>query len=486
YETDIDSIAIKNNEITFTYDNGKSIKAKYQYLGYYIQHWKSGTKAAMYRFENIDKKSKAPRLFEINDHMIKRSKPEHFHLRTTNTKWEDIDAENNWPTFFPKSSTPEDIVAELSGVAHSHKTEEKENATTHDHDHDHDNANASVDGNEVKNRELSDFEGEWKSLYIYIRSGQFDEVSAINAKNIGDKTEEEYKEHYKTNFKSEFDRMIIKGNKISFIDENGKSVSSEYINRGPIIVEWSPGVNAGFYQYEAKDKTSGVPKFILFNDHNNGPAKAVHIHFRSSDTLFDSVDRENKVWATYYPESMSDEDIISSFTNATGTHSHNSEEEKTDSGEQEPNHEHTHEQNTENDSNDSEVEENSEDENDALIEANKTINSYDAADVAADTDAVTNVNADVDEHEHEHAFYHDLMDDCQILECNRRFITLVELLKVTGNPEADEFEEFVKYYQKNNCDALHKLVDANSGSISIKKISVSFIITILLSFIYLF
>jgi Zn/Cd-binding protein ZinT len=37
YEIDIDSISIKNNEIAFTINNDKSIKDKYQYLGYYIQ-----------------------------------------------------------------------------------------------------------------------------------------------------------------------------------------------------------------------------------------------------------------------------------------------------------------------------------------------------------------------------------------------------------------------------------------------------------------
>ncbi|OUM65688.1 hypothetical protein PIROE2DRAFT_7273, partial [Piromyces sp. E2] len=279
YETDIDSIAIKNNEITFTYDNGKSIKAKYQYLGYYIQHWKSGTKAAMYRFENIDKKSKAPRLFEINDHMIKRSKPEHFHLRTTNTKWEDIDAENNWPTFFPKSSTPEDIVAELSGVAHSHKTEEKENATTHDHDHDHDhdhnqadaNANANTNANtkvqssshnhdhsttfteaDIKPRKLAEFNGDYQSVYPYFLDGVLADyvVQQAEKKNT---TYAEQKEIINEKWNCGVSYFSVKDNTISFIYEDGRKESAEYVPTGFATKKNEKGeISSTRYKFETK------------------------------------------------------------------------------------------------------------------------------------------------------------------------------------------------------------------------------------------
>ena len=473
YESDIDSLDIKNNRITFTYINGKEIKAKYEYKGFFIQHWSSGTKAAMYRFENIDEKSEAPRLIELNDHLITRTKPVHFHLRSTNTTWDDIDAENHWPSFFPKSNSIEDIIEEISGVAHKH--DEKED---HDHDHDHDHKDEDEEKG-VKNRELTDFDGEWKSLYPYILSGQLDDACVLNP---GERTYEECVYHYQNNFKTDIVNMIIKDNSITYIYDNGLSATSEYINRGPVIVEWTPGTFSGFYQYEAKDKEANVPKFILLNDHNNGPAKAEHIHLRTGDSFFETVDRENKVWGMFYLQSTPDEEIIASFNGtATNTHSH---EGNHNHDEKEEDHDHNHEDGTGEDS----VAEDSEDEMpDSVLEAESTSTiSNTNGDHDHDHDHDHNHDHDHSQIEHEQSFFNDLMDDCRILECNKRFIALVELLKATGNPEADEFEEFIKYYKKSNCDAIYKLAEVNSGSLPLMKISISFIITILLSVIYLF
>ncbi len=135
YKTDIASVTIKGNKITYNYDNGKSVSAKYKYTGYFIQVWSGGTKAAMYRFESMDKKSAAPRFIEINDHMIEPAEAEHFHLRMSNISFDAIeDPEKYWPTFFPASMSGKEIAEHLSGGHHHHDENDEEEHDHHDHE----------------------------------------------------------------------------------------------------------------------------------------------------------------------------------------------------------------------------------------------------------------------------------------------------------------------------------------------------------------
>ncbi|MBQ9281157.1 MAG: ZinT/AdcA family metal-binding protein [Treponema sp.] len=135
YKTDIASVSIKGDKITYKYDNGKTVSAKYKYVGYFIQLWSGGTKGAMYRFERTDKKSDAPKFIEINDHMIEPAKAEHFHLRMSNESFDAIvDPEKYWPTFFPASMSAHEIGEHLSGH-HKHDEHAEHGHDEHHHDH---------------------------------------------------------------------------------------------------------------------------------------------------------------------------------------------------------------------------------------------------------------------------------------------------------------------------------------------------------------
>ena len=127
YKTDISNIDIENNHIEFTYEGGKKVGSDYKYVGYYIQNWSTGTKAAMYRFEAVDRDSGAPVYIEFNDHMIEPAAAEHFHIRMSNESFDAIvDPENSWPTFFPADMTGEEICEHMEG--HDHDEDE-------DHEH---------------------------------------------------------------------------------------------------------------------------------------------------------------------------------------------------------------------------------------------------------------------------------------------------------------------------------------------------------------
>ena len=127
YKTDITNIDIEGDHIAFTYEDGKKVGSDYKYIGYYIQNWSTGTKAAMYRFEAVDRTSGAPICVEFNDHMIESAAPEHFHIRMSNESFDAIvDPEKSWPTFFPADMTGEDLCEHMEGHGHDHEEEADE------------------------------------------------------------------------------------------------------------------------------------------------------------------------------------------------------------------------------------------------------------------------------------------------------------------------------------------------------------------------
>ena len=127
YKTDITNIDIAGDHIAFTYEDGKKVGSDYKYIGYYIQNWSTGTKAAMYRFEAVDRTSGAPVYIEFNDHMIESAAPEHFHIRMSNESFDAIvDPEKSWPTFFPADMTGEDLCEHMEGHGHDHGEEKDE------------------------------------------------------------------------------------------------------------------------------------------------------------------------------------------------------------------------------------------------------------------------------------------------------------------------------------------------------------------------
>ena len=66
------------------YTDGKKVDSDYNYVALYIQNWSTDTKAAMYRFEAVDKNSDAPAYIVFNDHMIEPAAAAHFHLKMSN------------------------------------------------------------------------------------------------------------------------------------------------------------------------------------------------------------------------------------------------------------------------------------------------------------------------------------------------------------------------------------------------------------------
>ncbi len=310
YASDIAGIRINGdtNVIEFTDVNGNTCKSEYKYLGYYIQDWSTGTRAAMYRFEALDKNAGAPVFIEFNDHIIEPVKAEHFHFRSSNESFEAIeDPENKWPTFYPASFGADEMLDAFIG--HGHKED--------DHD-EKEHASEPFDDSEVEDRPLSDFVGDWKSAYPYLLNGSLDEAIEHSAED-GSMTVEEYHAYYEQGLKADAERLVIGEDGIFTFYVNGEPHQSEYEYKNYLIywnVYGSKGVR---YQYQAKNPENGVPKYVQISDHMIHPGKAEHLHVYVTDVSFEHLVEDTTNWPYYFPSSMTDDELIASFG---GGHSH--------------------------------------------------------------------------------------------------------------------------------------------------------------------
>ena len=164
--------------------NGKTCASPYKYVGYYIQDWSTGTRAVMYRFEAVNKASGAPVFIEFNDHIIEPCQAEHFHFRSSNTGFDDIeDPENRWPTFFPADWNAEDILEAFIGHNHSD-----------DDDHHHEDGEVEYDEHvwlSLKNaavlcaelaNQLSKLDADHQEVYATNATAYIEKISALDVK----------------------------------------------------------------------------------------------------------------------------------------------------------------------------------------------------------------------------------------------------------------------------------------------------------------
>ncbi|RIW29696.1 zinc ABC transporter substrate-binding protein AdcA [Bacillus salacetis] len=188
----------------------------------------------------------------------------------------------------------------------------------HDHDHDHDHgheldeeAQKIYDGyfedEQIKDRELSDWEGDWQSVYPYLLDGTLDEVFAHKAED-GDKTEEEYKDYYTTGYKTGVERIIIGEDTFTFF-EDGKKSSGTYAYDGYEILNYEAGNRGVRYIFKLTGEEEGkMPDYIQFSDHSIAPTDAHHFHLYWGDDR-EALLEEVTNWPTYYPSGLSGDDI---------------------------------------------------------------------------------------------------------------------------------------------------------------------------------
>tara|TARA_R110002020_G_scaffold37008_5_gene111591 strand:+ start:159 stop:842 length:684 start_codon:yes stop_codon:yes gene_type:complete len=197
----------------------------------------------------------------------------------------------------------------VSASDHDHDHGHTHNDHDHDHDHDHDSDIYSgyFDDEQVKDRALSDWEGDWQSVYPYLQDGTLDEVFAHKAES-GDKTAEEYKAYYDTGYQTDVERIVIDGNSVTFV-ENGEERSGEYHYDGYEILTYQAGNRGVRFIYELEEASDDLPQYIQFSDHSIYPTDAHHYHLYWGDDR-EALLEEVTHWPTYYPSALSGEEIV--------------------------------------------------------------------------------------------------------------------------------------------------------------------------------
>ena len=173
----------------------------------------------------------------------------------------------------------------------------------------HNHGYSHFDDSDVQDRSLTDWSGEWQSVYPYIENGDLDEVMERKAES-GDKTAEEYKKYYETGYKTDVEKMSINGEEGTMeFTKNGVTSKAKYEYKGYKIYDYSSGNRGVCYFFESVDNASDAPKYVQFSDHGISPSKAEHYHIYAGNDSFDALSEEMDNWPTYYPAGMTSIEI---------------------------------------------------------------------------------------------------------------------------------------------------------------------------------
>lgn len=130
---------------------------------------------------------------------------------------------------------------------------------------------------QIGDRELSDWDGDWQSVYPYLLAGDLDEVFEHKAEEDGDMTAEEYKDYYTVGYETDVERIVIENDVVSFF-ENGEESSGEYAYDGHEILTYEAGNRGVRFIYKLVDESKDMPQYIQFSDHNIFPVASHHFH----------------------------------------------------------------------------------------------------------------------------------------------------------------------------------------------------------------
>ena len=161
--------------------------------------------------------------------------------------------------------------------------------------------------NIVQDRPLSDWAGDWQSVFPLLKNGDLDGVFADKAAHSDEMTAEEYKDYYTAGYETDVERLIIKEDTVSFF-KNGNEQTGRYTYDGYEILEYEAGNRGVRFIFKLAEETDGLPRFIQFSDHAIFPTDADHYHLYWGDdreALLDEVVN----WPTFYPRGMDGDDV---------------------------------------------------------------------------------------------------------------------------------------------------------------------------------
>ncbi len=115
YQTDVETIVIDGEAGTITFvKNGVSAQAEYQYQGYQIYDYPSGSRGVRYFFAAVAGDEDAPAYVQFSDHGIQPGQAGHFHIYSGEDGFDALSEEmEHWPTYYPSAWIGEEIAEEM-------------------------------------------------------------------------------------------------------------------------------------------------------------------------------------------------------------------------------------------------------------------------------------------------------------------------------------------------------------------------------------
>ncbi|MDF3606154.1 metal-binding protein ZinT [Paracoccus sp. DMF-8] len=190
---------------------------------------------------------------------------------------------------------------------------------SHDHAHDHDHTHAEgqddksriyrgyFDDAQVAPRPLTDWEGDWQSVYPYLQDGTLDPVMAHKAES-GDKSAADYRAYYDTGYQTDMDRITIAGDQITFHRGTAQAVAT-YAPDGFEVLTYEKGNRGVRFVFRKVQGDDAAPGFIQFSDHKIAPEAADHYHLYAGDDRA-ALLTEMTNWPTYYPATLDGAAIV--------------------------------------------------------------------------------------------------------------------------------------------------------------------------------
>lgn len=228
------------------------------------------------------------------------------------------------------------VINLMDVLGDSAKEEElKEGMQEGEHEHDHNHEHEEIKEEDIKDRELSDFAGNWQSLYPLLEAGELDEYVEHHAEEH-EEPAEEVKKELEEKWGCDVTAVSVDGTKIEFtyVDGTKKSGDYKYAGYSPVLAD-DGDIHAVRYQYEAVSGDS--PKYVVFNDHGYEPGNAEHFHIYYGDGEdFEKTLESFSFNPFFIHEGLNGEEAVEVLEG----HNHNQKDEHEEDGEE---HDHHHE-----------------------------------------------------------------------------------------------------------------------------------------------
>lgn len=187
----------------------------------------------------------------------------------------------------------------------------------HDHDHDHaGHAHSHGDPQiykgyfedaQIEDRPLSDYAGDWQSVYPYLQDGSLDPVFAHKAAS-GTMSAQEYRDEYEIGYRTDVERITIDGDRVTFY-RNASPVAGTYTYDGRETLTYKKGNRGVRFIFAKTGGDDAAPDFIQFSDHKIAPEKTDHFHLYWGDDRAALLEEVTN-WPTYYPSALDANAIV--------------------------------------------------------------------------------------------------------------------------------------------------------------------------------